>query len=439
MKHATFKGGIHPSYNKHYTEKLPIEDMPAPKVVVIPMSQHIGAPAKPVVEVGQEVKMGQLIGEAGGFISANIHSSVSGVVTAIEPKTSSNGSKVTCVVIENDFKDTVHESVQPKDWTTMDKDAILQAIADAGVVGLGGATFPTRAKLVPSPDSVIDHMIINGAECEPYLTSDHALMREHAEKVVGGLKIMMKVLGQTKGYIGIEDNKEDAIQAIKAASDDSIEIYSLHTKYPQGGEKQLVNAITGREVPSGGLPAAVGCIIANSGTAAATYEALTTGMPLISRIVTVTGSGIKNPKVLRFRIGTPTKDILEYCGGLTDDCVKVVSGGPMMGFAQYDMDVPATKGTSGLLCMNAKDAAIEEPSACIRCAKCTHACPMHLMPLYISGYAEKGNVAMLEEYSALDCIECGSCAFVCPARRPLVSTIRLAKRLVQAERRKKQS
>ena len=439
IKHATFKGGIHPSYNKHYTEKLPIEDMPAPKVVVIPMSQHIGAPAKPVVEVGQQVKMGQLIGEAGGFISANIHASVSGTVTAIETRTSSNGGKVTCVVIENDFTDTLDESIQPKDWTTMDKDAILQAIADAGIVGLGGATFPTRAKLIPSADAVIDHMIINGAECEPYLTSDHALMRETPEKVVGGLKIMMKVLGQSKGYIGIEDNKNDAIEAVKNASDDSIEIYSLHTKYPQGGEKQLVNAITGREVPSGGLPAAVGCIVANSGTAAAVYEALTTGMPLISRIVTVTGSGIKTPKVLRFRIGTPTKDILEYCGGLTDDCAKVVSGGPMMEFAQYDMEVPATKGTSGLLCMNKADAAIEEPSNCIRCAKCTVACPMHLMPLYIAGYAEKGNVEQLENYSALDCIECGSCAYVCPARRPLVSTIRYAKRLVQAERRKKQS
>ena len=355
---------------------------------------------------------------------------------AIEKRLANNGQKVLCVVIENDFKDDLCEDVKPNDPEKLSEAELLDIVAAAGIVGLGGATFPTRVKLAPPADKPIDHVIINGAECEPYLTSDHALMRENPEKVVGGLKIMMKILGQKKGYIGIENNKQDAISAVQGAADDSIEIYSLETKYPQGGEKQLVQAITGKEVPSGALPAEVGCIIANAGTAAAVYDAVVNGMPLIERVVTVTGSGITTPKVLRFRIGTMVNEIVDYCGGLTDDAAKVILGGPMMGFAQYTTVVPSNKGTSGVLCLNAKDAFIEPPSNCIRCAKCTHACPMHLMPLYLGGYSEKGNYDKCEEYNAMDCIECGSCAFVCPARRPLVSSIRVAKKAITAKRRK---
>jgi electron transport complex protein RnfC len=429
---VTFKGGIHPPYNKSYTDKLPIVEMPAPKEAAISMSMHIGAPAGPIVEVGQEVKMGDLIGKAPGFVSSNVHASVSGVVAKIEPRLMSNGGKATCVVIENDFKDTPSEGFQKRDWQTLSKEELLAIIGESGSVGLGGATFPTRVKLSIDPKLKIDFMILNGAECEPYLTNDHALMREEPEKVIGGLKIMMKIVGVEKGHIGVESNKPDAIAALRAAAGSSIEIVELETKYPQGGEKQLISAITGREVPSGGLPSAVGCVVCNVATSAAVYEAVSSGKPVYERIATVTGSGIKTPKVVRFRIGTPVSEIIDFCGGLTDDVAKVVFGGPMMGFAQYDMSIPSTKGTSGILCMNRKDAAIGEPTNCISCTKCVKACPMHLMPLYIAAYAEKGSFEKCEEYYALDCIECGSCAFVCPARRPLVSSIRLAKREVAA-------
>ncbi len=326
--------------------------------------------------------------------------------------------------------------MKTRDWTALSNEELVAAIGDAGIVGMGGATFPTRVKLTPPADKKIEYLIINGAECEPYLTSDHAVMREHPEKVIGGLKIMMKILGLEKGYIGIEDNKQDAIEAIKGASDESVEIYSLHTKYPQGSEKQLVTAITGREVPSGALPSEVGCIISNAGTAIAIYEAITGGMPLIERVTTVTGGGIKNPKVLKIRIGTLVSEIIAYCGGLDDNIAKVILGGPMMGFAQFDTAIPSNKGTSGILCLTTKEAYIEEPSSCIRCGKCTQACPMHLMPLYIASYSIKGEFDKSEEYNAMDCIECGSCAFVCPARRPLVSSIRVAKKQIAEKRRK---
>ena len=436
IKHATFKSGIHPAYNKQFTDHLPIEKMPAPAEVVLPLSMHIGAPCKPIVEVGQAVKMGQLVAEADGFVSANIHASVSGTVKAIENRLTGNGQKSLCIVIENDSQDELSDEIKPSAWEDLSVETLLDRVANAGIVGMGGATFPTRVKLAPPADKKIDHIIINGAECEPYLTSDHAVMREHPEKVIGGLKIMMKILGQTKGYIGIEDNKEDAIQAIQAVADESIEIYSLHTKYPQGSEKQLVTAITGREVPSGTLPSEVGCVISNSSTAIAIYDAVTSGMPLIERVVTVTGKGINEHAVLQFRVGTLVSDIIEYCGGLTADIEKVILGGPMMGFAIFDTAVPATKGTSGILCMNAEEAYMLEPSNCIRCGKCTEVCPMGLMPLYIASYSLNGDYEKSDEYNAMDCIECGSCAFICPARRPLVASIRVAKKHIQAKRRK---
>ena len=427
-KHGTFKGGIHPNYNKQYTDKLAIEVMPAPKEIVLPMSMHIGAPCNAVVAVGDCVKMGQLVAEAGGFVSANIHSSVSGKVLKIEQRQTANGKQM-CIVIENDFLDTLDESILTEaiDVSTIEPKQVVDCAANAGLVGLGGATFPTRVKLSPPPDSPIDYVIINAAECEPYLTSDHAIMREDAIKVVGGLKLMMKALNLSKGYIGIEDNKMDAVEALRAVSDDSIEIRVLHTKYPQGSEKHLITAITGREVPSGALPSAVGCIVSNSGTALALYDAVTLNLPLIQRVVTVTGSGINTPKVLRFRLGTLVSEIIEYCGGLSDGCKKVILGGPMMGFAQFDVNVPGVKGTSGILCLNEKDAFIAEPSNCIRCGKCTEVCPMALMPLYLGAYSSKANYDACADYHIMDCIECGSCAYTCPARRPLVASIRVAK------------
>ncbi len=437
-KRATFKGGIHPAYNKHYTESLNIEDMAPVKQVVIPMAMHIGAPCSPVVNKGDKVKMGQLIGKAGGFVSANIHSSVSGVVAAVEKRLTSDGQMTMCVVIDNDFEDTPCDEIKSHDIERLTKEDIKEIIASAGLVGLGGATFPTHVKLAPPEGTKIDHVILNGAECEPYLTSDDALMKEYPEKVIGGLKIIMKLLDQQKGYIGIESNKPAAIAAIEKLADETIEVYTLDTKYPQGSEKHLITAITGREVPSGALPSAVGCVVSNTATAASVYDAVMNGKPVYERIVTVTGSGIKTPKVLKVRIGTMISEIIEFCGGLTDDAKKVILGGPMMGFAQYTTDVPATKGTSGILCLNAKDAAIQEPSNCIKCAKCVGACPMHLMPMYIAAYSQKLDYDKAAEYNALDCIECGSCAYVCPAKRPLVSAIRVAKREITAKRKKEQ-
>ncbi len=437
IRKGTFKKGIHPPYNKQFTEKLPIEVMPAPKEVVLPMSMHIGAPAVPDVNVGDHVLLGQVVGKAGGFVSSNIHASVSGTVTAVEPRLTSGGRKEMCVVIENDFKDERCESFKENDVEKLTSEDIMKIITDSGLVGFGGATFPTAVKLIPPKDANVDHIIINGAECEPYLTSDHALMREHADKVIGGLRIMMKLLGLEKGYIGIENNKPDAIEAVKAVGGDDIVIYELETKYPQGGEKQLITAITGREVPSGALPANAGCIVVNAGTSAAIYDAVTAGKPVYERVATVTGSGIKEPKVLLFRIGTSVKEMVDYCGGLTDDIAKVILGGPMMGPAIYDLNVPAGKGTSGILCLNAADAYIPAPSNCIRCGKCTEVCPMGLMPLYLGSYSEKRLFEKCEEYDVLDCIECGSCAFTCPAKRPLVAEIRVAKREVQALRKKR--
>lgn len=437
IKKGTFKKGIHPPYNKHFTEKLPIEVMPSPKEVVLPMSMHIGAPATPAVEVGQYVHLGEVVGRAAGYVSSNIHASVSGTVTAVEPRLTSGGKKEMCVVIENDFKDDTAGAFVKHDPETVTAEEIIQIVSQAGIVGLGGATFPTSVKLSPSADSHIEYVIVNGAECEPYLTSDHAIMREQADKLVGGMRLLKKIFGLDKAYIGIEDNKPDAIAAVANAGSDDIVVYELETKYPQGSEKHLITAITGREVPSGALPAQVGCIVCNAATTIAIYEAVTEGKPIYERVVSVTGSGIKQPKVLSFRIGTSVREIIEYCGGLTDDIGKVILGGPMMGPAIYNFDVPAGKGTSGILCMNAMEAEIEEPSNCIRCAKCTEVCPMGLMPLYLGSYSEKRNFEKCDEYSVLDCIECGCCAFTCPARRPLVAEIRLAKREVQALRKKR--
>lgn len=442
IRTLTFKGGTHPPHSKKATEKLTVEKANAPKVVVIPMQQHIGAPCDAIVKVGDEVKVGQKIGEPKGFVSSPIHSSVSGKVIAVEPRLYSGGGKVTCVVIESDMIDTIHEGVSKKgtleNLTAAD---IVSIVKDAGIVGMGGAAFPTHVKLSIPPGKTVDTVILNGAECEPYLTSDHRLMLEHPQDVVFGLQALMKALGVKKGYIGIEDNKKDAIEAIFNAAKgiEGIEVVRLHAKYPQGAEKQLIYACTGREVPSGGLPADAGAVVNNVGTAAAVAVAINTGMPLVERIVTITGSGIKNPKNLLVKVGTSVREIIEQCGGLTEDATKIISGGPMMGIAQYSLDVPVIKGTSGILILSKNEAMIPEPSNCIRCGKCIDACPMHLMPMQISANALLDRFEQAEALNAMDCIECGSCSFVCPAKRPLVDSIRVAKREILAKRKKQQS
>jgi len=428
-KAATFERGIHPEYNKELASGKAVTQAAMPKRIVVPLSQHIGAPAKPEVAIGDEVKRGQLIGSPTGFVSSPVHSSVSGKVIAIADFPTSAGRMVTSIVIENDGKDDTVEFRENPDYMNLGADEIKAIIKDAGIVGMGGAAFPTNVKLSPPKEKPIDTVIINGAECEPYLTADHRLMVENAREVVEGLKIFMKSLNVSKGYIGIEENKPDAIEKMTAAvSGANIEIIPLEVKYPQGAEKMLIKAVNDREVPSKGLPMDVSVVVQNVGTAVAVYEAVRYGKPLLERVVTVTGRGIKEPNNMMVRIGTLMSDVIEQCGGLVDGAVKVISGGPMMGFAQWTLDVPVVKGTSGILVMTEDEyVASDDYSACIRCGSCIDVCPMGLNPSALSIYAEKGFYEEAKANNLYDCFECGSCAYVCPAKRPMVQFMRLAK------------
>lgn len=442
IRTLTFKGGTHPPHSKKATEGLAIERAIEPKVVVIPMQQHIGAPCEPVVQVGDEVKVGQKIGEAKGFVSSPVHSSVSGKVVAVEPRLYSGGMAVNCVVIESDMQNTVMPEIVSKgELSALTAEDIKNIIKEAGIVGMGGATFPTHVKLAPPPDKKVDTVILNGAECEPYLTSDHRLMLEYPEDVVFGLQALMKALGVRKGYIGIESNKPDALEKVYEAAKgiEDIEVVALKTKYPQGAEKQLIHACTKREVPSGGLPADAGVVVNNVGTAAAVAKAIRTGMPLIERIVTITGQGVNSPKNLIVKIGTSFKEVIEQCGGLKGKIGKIIAGGPMMGITQFSLDIPVIKGTSGILVLSEEEARLPEPSNCIRCGKCVEVCPINLMPVNISACSLANRHEQAEALNAMDCIECGSCSFVCPAKRPLVDSIRVSKREILARRKKAQS
>lgn len=442
IRTLTFKGGTHPPHSKKATENLAIEKANEPKVVVIPMQQHIGATCEPVVQVGDEVKVGQKIGEAKGFVSSPVHSSVSGKVVAVEPRLYSGGMAVNCIVIESDMQNTVSSEISSKgDLAGLSSEDVKNIIKEAGIVGMGGATFPTHVKLAPPPDKKVDTVILNGAECEPYLTSDHRLMLEYPEDVVFGLQVLMKALGVQKGYIGIETNKPDAIEKVYQAAKgvEGIEVVALKTKYPQGAEKQLIYACTKREVPSGGLPADAGVVVNNVGTAAAVAKAIRTGMPLIERIVTITGEGVNSPKNLIVKIGTSFREVIEQCGGLKGKVGKIIAGGPMMGITQFSLDIPVIKGTSGILVLSEEEARLPEPSNCIRCGKCVTVCPINLMPVNISTCSLANKHEQAEALNAMDCIECGSCSFVCPAKRPLVDSIRVSKREILARRKKAQS
>lgn len=435
-KFKTFPGGVHPPENKNLTENKPIEDMPVPAKVVIPLQQHTGTICEPIVQIGDEVKEGQKIGDSKSFVSAPVHASISGKVIAIEPYPHPAIAKdVMAIVIEqqvSEYQSVRVLEIKKINWNELTAQQIKEKIKETGIVGLGGAAFPTHVKLSPPLEKKIDTVILNGCECEPYLTNDHQLMLERPAEILEGLKIILKVLGVNRAFIGIESNKPDAIEKIKQTltvsnqqSGISIEVVPLKVKYPQGAEKQLIKAILNREVPSGGLPFDVGVIVQNVGTALAIYEAVVMDKSLIERVITVTGNGIKEPKNLRVRIGTSFSQIIEYCGGFTNGVSKVIMGGPMMGLAQWTLDVPVVKGTSGILVL--KDVKEEKEGPCIKCGRCVDVCPMYLMPNRIGDYAEIDNFELCKEYGVLDCMECGACAYVCASRRPLVHLIKYAK------------
>nr|WP_320025531.1 electron transport complex subunit RsxC [uncultured Acetobacterium sp.] len=439
VKYGTFRGGIHPPDGKESTVGVPLAYGIAPKMVTIPMAMHIGAPCTPVVKKGDLVFLGQKIGEPNGFVSVPIHASVSGKVVAVEERPHPSGDMILSVVVESDGLDTIDPSIKPYGLLEeMDAEAIKKMVLDAGIVGLGGATFPTHVKLEVPPAKKVDCIILNGAECEPYLTADHHLMLLHADRIVVGLKIAMKAVSVEKGFIGIEDNKTDAIEALTKAigSDPRLEVYSLRTKYPQGAEKQLITAITGRQVPSGGLPTDTGVIVMNVGTAAQIAESMITGMPLYKRYLTCTGDAIKNPQTMEIRIGVTLQSVIDQCDGFVSEVGKIILGGPMMGITQFSTDVPVIKATSGILCLTKASAEIAPPSNCIRCGKCMRVCPIHLQPFNIAAYSQKNKWDKCEANNAMDCIECGSCSYICPAKRTLVSSIRVAKREIVAHRRK---
>jgi electron transport complex protein RnfC len=431
---SIFKGGIHPPDKKELSANKPIQISKPPQRVVIPLSQHLGAPCKPIVSINQEVKRGELIGEPTGFVSAPVHSSVSGKVIAIGEFLNAMGRMVMSVVIENDGKDEWTILKDNPDYIDLPPEAIKEKIKAAGIVGMGGAAFPTVVKLSPPKEKSIDTVILNGSECEPYLTGDYRLMLEKPNEIIEGLKILMKVLGVNRAFVGIEDNKPDAVRTMKEAAEGlgNIEVCALRTKYPQGAEKMLIKTLTGREVPPRALPMDVKVVVQNVGTAFAIYEAVRYGKPLIERVVTVTGEGITNPGNMLVRIGTMVSDLIEECGGLKDEKLKVISGGPMMGFSIPSLDIPVTKGTSGILALPEGEIVhAEDFGPCIRCGRCLDVCPMGLMPMMLSIYAEKGQYEGAKEYNLFDCFECGSCAFVCPSKRPIVQLVRLAKSQVK--------
>ena len=427
---AGYYGGVHPSERKEYSEHIALERFPEPKTLVISMSQHLGAPANPIVQVGDTVKVGQKIGEAAGFISAPVHSSVSGTVVAVEPRMhATRGSEVMAVVIESDGKDTLHESVKPnKDLDSLTPDEIINIVREAGIVGMGGAGFPTCVKLKPAKP--VDTILLNGCECEPLLTADHRVLLEFADDIIYGLKAILKTTGAEKGLIVIEDNKPDAIELMQAkvADLDTIEVVVAKTKYPQGAEKTLIKRVMGRQVPRGGLPADVGVIVDNISTVKAISDAIQTGMPLIERVATVTGEKIKNPGNYIVKIGTSVKELIDYCGGTTDDDVLIKMGGPMMGFALSDLNVPMMKGSNGIIAIDT-DQTAEQP--CIKCGRCVDVCPMELSPLYFAKYADEENWQGMKDMNVMDCVECRCCQYICSSKIPLVAKIKAGKNAVR--------
>ncbi len=426
---AGYYGGVHPCENKELSEHAALVRFPAPDTVVIPTSMHLGAPANVTVQVGDKVKMGQKIGEAAGFISAPIHSSVSGTVIAIEDRPHATRGTCQAVVIKNDHKDTLDESIQPnKPLAELTPDEIIEIVKNAGIVGMGGAGFPTYVKL--KPGKPIDAVLLNGCECEPYLTADHHLLLNFADEIVFGLQAMMKAVAAPKGIIVIEDNKPDAVELLqsKVAGIDGIEVVVAKTKYPQGAEKMLIKRVMGRQVPSGGLPADVGAVVANVSTTKAVADAIRTGMPLIERVTSVTGEHIAKPGNFIVRLGTKAQDLVDACGGITEGDVTLKAGGPMMGFVQKDLEAPIMKGSNGIIAI---DTTYSQEVECIKCGRCVDVCPMELKPLYFAKLADAEDWVGMKEKSVMDCVECRCCEYICSSKIPLVTKIKAGKAAVR--------
>lgn len=443
---GTFKHGVHPPERKHFSEDIPIEVIPSPKQVLMPMLQHVGAPSVPVVKAKDVVAIGDLVCKSGGFVSVPHHAPIAGKVLKSTVTTLPNGRHVQVIPIKADGEQLEGQALMDDiiggEWPLdsldqYDRQTITDAIAKAGIVGLGGAAFPAHVKYTPNDEKPVDTVLINGCECEPYLTPDYRVMMEATQAVVAGAILAGKAAGARDIIIGVEDNKPEAVKALrKAAADTGVKVAVLQTKYPQGSEKQLIMAVLQREVPLGGLPLDVGVAVSNVGTASAIARAVMRGKPLTHRVVSVTGSGIRNPKNLLVPIGIAYRELIEYCGGLTEDAARIISGGPMMGFAFANLDAPVTKGTSAMTVLTAEDVRKAEETACIRCGRCVDACPMNLVPTKIALASRAKDVDLAQAYHIMACFECGSCAFTCPASIPLVQLIRTGKARVMASQRK---
>lgn len=428
----TFKGGFHVHGHKELSNTGKFIEIPAPKIVKIPLLQHIGSPCAPVVKKGDEVKVGQLIGESTGFISSNIHSSISGKVLKVEDVSTSRG-KVKTVFIENDDTYTLGFEEVDRKLEDLSSSEIVHIIESSGITGMGGASFPTQVKLNPPQDKKIDSVIVNAAECEPYLTADDTLLRNFSKEVLEGLKAAMKAVNAENGYITIEDNKPQAIKCLNDAlsEENGIKVVVVKTKYPQGDEKRIIDVTLKREVPSGKLPADVGVVVINTSTSYAIYKAVYKGIPLYERLVTFTGSAMRNPQNALVKIGTPVIDAVEFIGGFTEDLGKYMLGGPMMGLAQSSVEIPIEKANNGILAFTTQECKMEEPDPCIRCGKCAEVCPVHLQPFNLEKLVSLGEIEESKQEHVMDCIECGSCSYICPSHRHLVETIRIGKNEVR--------
>ena len=439
---TTFRGGVHPYDGKEIAKDQPIVELKPQGLMVYPLSQHIGAPAKPVVQKGDRVLVGQKIAEAGGFISSCVICSVSGTVKAIEKRLTAGGAMMDAIVVENDQQyEAIPGFGEPRDYTKLSRDEIVGIVKDAGIVGLGGAGFPTNVKLAPRNIDAIDYFLVNGAECEPYLTSDYRDMMETPEKIVGGLKVVLSIFPNAKGVICIEDNKPDAIAKLQELTKDEpkIETVGLHTKYPQGGERQLIYAVTQRKINSSMLPADAGCVVDNADTMVAIYEAVCEQKPLVRKILTVTGDCVAKPGNFRVPLGTNYQEVVAAAGGFTEDPGKIISGGPMMGIPLFKLDIPVAKNSSSILAFKVDPVSQLPTTACINCGRCVNACPENLMPTMLMKAALKKDTATFEKLYGMECIECGCCAYVCPAKRPLTQGFKEMKRRVGAERRAAQA